>query len=176
MNRIPDLNEDPCVESFYDYENQHEFGWESQPSYRHESLHEENDVCSEPQNSGHDYFDGGHHAKVLWDTNQKAVDWDVLTKIRERARAENWIGEETPWRRLFDMALQPSYREVTVEFLSTFTYYPAAVLEVVFSMLGQRHEMSLFEYAVLSGLYWEPETPLYTARITEIDDATLRAW
>ncbi|KAD5803697.1 hypothetical protein E3N88_15057 [Mikania micrantha] len=45
-------------------------------------------------------------------------------------------------------------------------------------MLRQRHEMSLAEFAVITGLYWEPETvtPLYTAGITEIDDATLRAW
>ncbi|KAD3338024.1 hypothetical protein E3N88_33545 [Mikania micrantha] len=109
---------------------------------------------------------------------QKAIDWDVLTEIGERERAEHWIGEETPWRRLFELAFQPSYREVVVEFLSTFTFRPGGVPEVVFSMLRQRHEMSLAEFAVITGLYWEPETvtPLYTAGITEIDDATLRAW
>ncbi|KAD2394117.1 hypothetical protein E3N88_41094 [Mikania micrantha] len=109
---------------------------------------------------------------------QKAIDWDVLTEIGERERAERWIGEETPWRRLFELAFQPSYREVVVEFLSTFTFRPRGVPEVVFSMLRQRHEMSLAEFAVITGLYWEPETvtPLYTAGITEIDDATLRAW
>ncbi|KAD4889091.1 hypothetical protein E3N88_21164 [Mikania micrantha] len=109
---------------------------------------------------------------------QKAIDWDVLTEIGERERAERWIREETPWRRLFEMAFQPSYREVVVEFLSTFTFRPGGVPEVVFSMLRQRHEMSLAEFTVITGLYWEPETvtPLYTAGITEIDDATLRAW
>ncbi|KAL8239193.1 hypothetical protein R6Q59_015760 [Mikania micrantha] len=109
---------------------------------------------------------------------QKAIDWDVLTEIGERERAKRGIGEETPWRRLFEMAFQPSYREVVVEFLSTFTFRPGGVPKVVFSMLRQRHEMSLAEFAVITGLYWEPETvnPLYTAGITEIDDATLRAW
>ncbi|KAL8210906.1 hypothetical protein R6Q57_005343 [Mikania cordata] len=93
---------------------------------------------------------------------QKAVDWEMLGEIGERERAERWIGEETPWRRLFDMAFQPSNGEVVVEFLSTFTYRPGGVAE----------------FAVISGLYWEPETvtPLYTAGITEIDDATLCAW
>ncbi|KAL8244547.1 hypothetical protein R6Q59_010805 [Mikania micrantha] len=76
------------------------------------------------------------------------------------------------------MAFQPSYREVVVEFHSTFTYRPGGVPEVVFSMLRQQHEMSLAQFAVITGLYWEPKTvtPLYTAGITEIDDATLRAW
>ncbi|KAL8224944.1 hypothetical protein R6Q57_017501 [Mikania cordata] len=76
------------------------------------------------------------------------------------------------------MAFQPSYREVVVEFLSIFTYRPSGVPEIVFSMLRQRHEMSLVEFAVLSGIYWESETvtPLYTAGITEIDNPTLRAW
>ncbi|KAL8227352.1 hypothetical protein R6Q57_017184 [Mikania cordata] len=109
---------------------------------------------------------------------QKAVDREVLDEIGEGDYAERWIGEETPWRRLFDMAFQRSYREVVVEFISTFTYRPGAVPEIVFSMLRQRHEMSLAEFAFISSLYWEPETvtSLYTAGITEIDDATLRAW
>ncbi|KAL8216770.1 hypothetical protein R6Q57_023607 [Mikania cordata] len=76
------------------------------------------------------------------------------------------------------MAFQPSYREVVVEFLSTFTYRPGGLPEIVFSMFRQRNEMSLAEFAIISALYSEPETvtPLYTAGITEIDDATLRAW
>ncbi|KAL8224247.1 hypothetical protein R6Q57_019722 [Mikania cordata] len=89
---------------------------------------------------------------------QKAVDWDILTEIGERAH--------------------PSYKEVAMEFLSTFTYLPGGVPDIAFSMLRQRHDMSLVEFAVLSGLYWEPETvtPLYTSGITEIDDATLCSW
>ncbi|KAL8232731.1 hypothetical protein R6Q57_002509 [Mikania cordata] len=105
-------------------------------------------------------------------------DLEILTEIGERARAERWIGEETPWIQLFDRAFQPSYMEVVMEFLSTFTCHPGGVPEIVFSMLSQRYKMSMVEFAVLSGLYWEPETvtPLYTAGITVIDDATLRAW
>ncbi|KAL8234173.1 hypothetical protein R6Q59_020273 [Mikania micrantha] len=64
--------------------------------------------------------------------------------------------------------------EVTVEFLSTLTYCPAGVPKVVFHMLSQRHEMSLVEFAIVSSLYYEPET-VYTTRITKLDDATLRA-
>ncbi|KAL8231326.1 hypothetical protein R6Q57_001104 [Mikania cordata] len=59
-----------------------------------------------------------------------------------------------------------------------FTYCSAAVPEVAFYLLGQRHEMLLVKFAVVSGLYYEPETPtpLYEAEITELDDATLRIW
>ncbi|KAL8231980.1 hypothetical protein R6Q57_001758 [Mikania cordata] len=88
---------------------------------------------------------------------QKVVDWEILAEIVERERTERWIGEETPWRRLFDMAFQACYREFVVDFLSTFTYRPGGVPEIVFSMLRQRHEMSLVEFAVITGLYWEPE-------------------
>ncbi|KAL8224111.1 hypothetical protein R6Q57_019586 [Mikania cordata] len=109
---------------------------------------------------------------------QKIFDRDILTEIGEWERTERWISEETPWRRLFDMTFEPSFKAVTVDFLSTFTYLPAAMPEVAFSMLRQQHKMSLVEFIVLPGLYWEPETvtPLYTTGITEIDDATLRAW
>ncbi|KAL8241551.1 hypothetical protein R6Q59_014905 [Mikania micrantha] len=69
-NRIPDLNEDPCVESFYSYENKQEFGWESQPSYKHEA----NEVYSETQNSGHDYYDGGHHGRALGHLHQDTIE------------------------------------------------------------------------------------------------------
>ncbi|KAL8205276.1 hypothetical protein R6Q57_008827 [Mikania cordata] len=75
-----------------------------------------------------------HTMRISW---QKAVDWEVLGEIGERERAKRWIGEETPWRRLFEMAFQLSYMEVVVKFLSTFTYRPSGMPEIVFSMLRQ---------------------------------------
>ncbi|KAL8218028.1 hypothetical protein R6Q57_021401 [Mikania cordata] len=78
----------------------------------------------------------------------------------------------------FKTAFLPSYRVITVEVSSTFTYRPVAVLEVVFCLLGQRHEMSLVEFTVVSGLYYEPKTvtSMYTTRIIELDDTTLGIW
>ncbi|KAD3066660.1 hypothetical protein E3N88_34540 [Mikania micrantha] len=67
-------------------------------------------------------------------------------------------------------------REITLQFLSMFTNSPAAVPKVVFHLLSQPLEMSLVEFVVVSGLYFDPKTviPLYTVGITELNDATIR--
>ncbi|KAD2805000.1 hypothetical protein E3N88_38377 [Mikania micrantha] len=77
---------------------------------------------------------------------QKAVDMEILGEIGERERAERWIGEE----------------------MSTWRS----------SLPTGRSSWSSSPHSLFSGLYWEPETvtPLYIAGITEIDEATLRAW
>ncbi|KAJ0764809.1 hypothetical protein HanPI659440_Chr08g0296341 [Helianthus annuus] len=70
--------------------------------------------------------------------------------------------------------MEDSYPELTVEFLSTFTYAPHPadyvedpnfpVQEVTFRLAGQQFQMSVREFAVLTCLYTEPEldTDLYT--------------
>ncbi|KAD3337591.1 hypothetical protein E3N88_33111 [Mikania micrantha] len=76
---------------------------------------------------------------------------------------------DTPWTRLFDLADLPTYRLITVEFLSTFRYraHQAAVREeddaelppdIEFSLCGQHFEMSIERFAVHLGIYYEPET------------------
>ncbi|KAL8232846.1 hypothetical protein R6Q57_002624 [Mikania cordata] len=40
----------------------------------------------------------------------------------EAGRARAILGEDTPWTRLFELAELPTYRLLTVEFLSTFRY------------------------------------------------------
>ncbi|KAM0012949.1 hypothetical protein Hdeb2414_s0046g00746731 [Helianthus debilis subsp. tardiflorus] len=45
-----------------------------------------------------------------------AIDWEP--------RVRRFIPVDSPWHRLFDLAHTPSYRELLVEFLSSFTFYP----------------------------------------------------
>ncbi|KAL8231200.1 hypothetical protein R6Q57_000978 [Mikania cordata] len=86
-----------------------------------------------------------------------------------RCRGGAILGEDTPWTRLFGLAELPSYRLITVEFLSTFRYraHQAAVrvdedaelpTDIEFSLYGQHFEMSIERFTVYLGIYYEPET------------------
>ncbi|KAD3069253.1 hypothetical protein E3N88_37133 [Mikania micrantha] len=101
----------------------------------------------------------------------RCIDWGLLADAGEAARARAILGEDTPWTRLFDLADLPTYRLITVEFLSTFRYraHQAAVREeddeelppdIEFSLCGQHFEMSIERFAVHLGIYYEPETVL----------------
>ncbi|KAL8230407.1 hypothetical protein R6Q57_000185 [Mikania cordata] len=101
----------------------------------------------------------------------RCIDWGVLTDCGEAKRARAILGEDTPWTRLFDLAELPTYRLITVEFLSTFRYraHQAAVQVeedaelppyIWFSLGGQHFEMSIERLAVHLGIYYEPETVL----------------
>ncbi|KAL8215852.1 hypothetical protein R6Q57_022689 [Mikania cordata] len=72
------------------------------------------------------------------------------------------------WGVLVDSADLPTYRLITVDFLSTFRYrtHQAAVPEqedeelppdIEFSLCGKHMEMSIEWFAVLLGLYYKPE-------------------
>ncbi|KAD7477994.1 hypothetical protein E3N88_01130 [Mikania micrantha] len=52
----------------------------------------------------------------------RCIDWGLLADAGEAVRARAILGEDTPWTRLFDLAELPTYRLITVEFLSTFRY------------------------------------------------------
>ncbi|KAL8205282.1 hypothetical protein R6Q57_008833 [Mikania cordata] len=52
----------------------------------------------------------------------RCIDWGVLGECGVAERARAILGEDTPWTRLFDLAELPTYRLITVEFLSTFRY------------------------------------------------------
>ncbi|KAJ0495393.1 hypothetical protein HanIR_Chr12g0608291 [Helianthus annuus] len=113
------------------------------------------------------------------------IDWELLSTVGEVERARDIVGLDTPWSRLFELAMEDSYPELTVEFLSTFTYAPHPadyvedpafpVHEVTFRLAGQEFEMSVREFAVHTGLYTEPEldTDLYTQAVTMMDRQTL---
>ncbi|MFS7895103.1 hypothetical protein Hanom_Chr00s002382g01698401 [Helianthus anomalus] len=58
---------------------------------------------------------------------QKALCWATSEAIGEAQRMQDIIGHDTPWAPLFELAAQPSYRAMIVEFLSTFTFIPRQV-------------------------------------------------
>ncbi|KAL8216740.1 hypothetical protein R6Q57_023577 [Mikania cordata] len=95
----------------------------------------------------------------------------VLADCGEAERARAILVEDTPWTRLYELAELPTYRLITVEFLSTFRYraHQAAVRaeedaelppNIEFSIGGQHFEMSIERFAVHLGIYYEPETVL----------------
>ncbi|KAJ0575400.1 hypothetical protein HanIR_Chr05g0212311 [Helianthus annuus] len=113
------------------------------------------------------------------------IEWELLSTVGEVERAREIVGLDTPWSRLFELAMEDSCLELTVEFLSTFTYAPHPadyvenpafpVHEVTFRLAGQEFEMSVREFAVHTGLYTEPEldTDMYTQAVTMMDRQTL---
>ncbi|KAK9049651.1 hypothetical protein SSX86_031380, partial [Deinandra increscens subsp. villosa] len=117
------------------------------------------------------------------------IDWTLLETTGERQRAEEYIGVDTPWSRLFTMDL-PAYRELTVEFYSTFRWRPHVdppppdqsdddavdPPEIRFSMFGYQHQMDLPEFAWRTGLYTEAEVqqPLFTESIHTLPDDELK--
>ncbi|KAI3802714.1 hypothetical protein L1987_30855 [Smallanthus sonchifolius] len=116
-----------------------------------------------------------------------AVDWGLLEEVQEAEQARAIIGQDTPWSRLFDLSFTETYREVIVEFLSTFIYSEAGLEllpgeapdmepdHVSFSIFGTVYRQTLCQWAVTTGLYHEPETvtPLYTEAVTEVDKEEL---
>ncbi|KAL8205754.1 hypothetical protein R6Q57_009305 [Mikania cordata] len=117
------------------------------------------------------------------------IDWGILGDCGEVERARAIIGEDTPWTRLFDLAELPSYRLITVEFLSTFRYraHQAAVRvdedaklppDIEFSFCRQHFDMSIERFAVYLGIYYEPETVTdgFTQGLTQGEEGVMRAW
>ncbi|KAL8215953.1 hypothetical protein R6Q57_022790 [Mikania cordata] len=119
----------------------------------------------------------------------RCIDWGVLGDCGEAERGRAILGEDTPWTRLFDLAELPSYRLITVEFLSTFRYraHQAAVRvdedaklppDIEFSLCGQHFEMSIERFAVYLGIYYELETVTdgFAHGLTQGKEGVMRAW
>ncbi|KAI3703972.1 hypothetical protein L1987_74173 [Smallanthus sonchifolius] len=51
-----------------------------------------------------------------------AIDWLIREDLGEADKAQEIIGHNTPWDRLFESAFLPSFREPVVEFISFFTF------------------------------------------------------
>ncbi|KAJ0865498.1 hypothetical protein HanRHA438_Chr12g0541171 [Helianthus annuus] len=116
-----------------------------------------------------------------------AVCWKTLRKLAAEDWAREFIPRGSPWDRLFELSYMPTYREILVEFLSSFEFHPRRPDQVVdpaqpppppevsFRMAGQARSMSLAEFAVHSGLYTEAEiaTDLYRTGLVMADKPTL---
>ncbi|MFS7970986.1 hypothetical protein Hanom_Chr09g00827381 [Helianthus anomalus] len=99
-----------------------------------------------------------------------AVDRDALKAIGEMFRVRYFIPVDSSWHRLFELAHTPTYRELLVEFLSTFTFHPPRAnqsssqphappppTEVSFRLTSVWRAVMLAEFAVHSGLYLQDE-------------------
>ncbi|KAL8192107.1 hypothetical protein R6Q57_028056 [Mikania cordata] len=119
----------------------------------------------------------------------RCIDWGVLGDCGEAERARAILGEDTLWTRLFDLAELPSYRLITMDFLSTFRYmaHQAAVRvdedaelppDIEFSLYGQHFEMSIERFVVYLGIYYEPETVTdgFAQGLTQGEEGVMRAW
>ncbi|MFS7927232.1 hypothetical protein Hanom_Chr04g00306561 [Helianthus anomalus] len=88
--------------------------------------------------------------------------WELLETVDEAARAREIVGLDTPFACLFQIAMEYSYREITIGFLSSFIYAPHPgdyvedsdhpVHEITFHLVGQELRMSLRDFVVHSGL------------------------
>ncbi|XP_022008406.1 uncharacterized protein LOC110907783 [Helianthus annuus] len=110
-----------------------------------------------------------------------------MDEIAETPRVRRFIPIDSPWHRLFDLAHTPTYRELLVEFLSSFTFHPPGEPvplpypgaphppEVSFRLAGVMRSMTLAEFAVHCGLYMqeEIETEIYTAGLVVVEKPTL---
>ncbi|KAL8214212.1 hypothetical protein R6Q57_003661 [Mikania cordata] len=103
--------------------------------------------------------------------------------------ARTILGEDTTWTRFFDTADLPTYRIVTVEFISTFRYRAplAGVVEeedvelqsdIQFSICSHYFQMSIECFAVLLGIYHRLKTVTedFTQSLTLGEDGVMRAW
>ncbi|KAL8262295.1 hypothetical protein R6Q59_026344 [Mikania micrantha] len=119
----------------------------------------------------------------------RCIDWGLLADAGEAVRVRAILGEDTPWTRLFDIADLPTYRLITVEFLSTFRYraHQAAVREeddeelppnIEFSLCGQHFEMSIERFAVYLDIYYEPETVSddFVQGLTQGEEGVMWGW
>ncbi|XP_035841548.1 uncharacterized protein LOC110900200 [Helianthus annuus] len=116
-----------------------------------------------------------------------SIDWDAMEEIAETPRVRRFIPIDSPWHRLFDLAHTPTYRELLVEFLSSFTFHPPGEPvplpypgaphppEVSFRLAGVMRSMTLAQFAVHCGLYMqeEIETEIYTAGLVVVEKPTL---
>jgi len=113
-----------------------------------------------------------------------AIDWGFIQHLGDRDVAEAIVGQATPFRRLFDLAFLPCYRELTLEFICTFHFRipPSAPLDhpdtVSFRLGGQPHRLSPATFGVLVGLYSleETQTPLFLQGRVDQDDVVILQW
>ena len=81
------------------------------------------------------------------------IDWGFIDSVGETDRLRAIIGVNTPWSRLFESAREVTFRELTLEFLSSFERTPRPegyveeagepYREISFRLAGVHHRMTL---------------------------------
>ncbi|KAL8223230.1 hypothetical protein R6Q57_020629 [Mikania cordata] len=85
------------------------------------------------------------------------ISWDLIDQLGQRDRLERLLGPK--WVRVLACDW-PQYKELTMEFHSTFMYDDSefdSLDAVSFSLGRQVYEMSILQFAVVSGFYTEDE-------------------
>ncbi|MFS8022273.1 hypothetical protein Hanom_Chr16g01437531 [Helianthus anomalus] len=116
------------------------------------------------------------------------VDWDALEAICETPRLRYFIPIDSSWHPLFELVCTSSYRELLVEFLSTFTFHPPRAdqqlpappptPEVSFRHASVWRSMTLAEFSVHSR-FWHAGADTWEhikakGRISYVDDPLYR--
>ncbi|KAL8200425.1 hypothetical protein R6Q57_011764 [Mikania cordata] len=203
---VPDLNEEPPVEYSYDIidlnaERNADVGFDSQASYGScmtiankvtrrrvmKKIRRLQTLTGKPKRTRRAVL--ASTARLVHSKEEDDLWLGVLGDCGEAERARAILGEDTPWTRLFDLAELPTYRLLTVEFLSTFRYraHQTAVRveedaelppDIEFSLSGQHFEISIKQFAVHLGIYCEPNTVSddFAHGLTQGEDGVMRAW
>ncbi|KAJ0510598.1 hypothetical protein HanRHA438_Chr11g0516661 [Helianthus annuus] len=102
------------------------------------------------------------------------IDWDTLEKLNLHHRARDAMG--LVWLRFFSIK-HPQYRELCLEFLSTYEFQTPCTdysyaRSITFRMAGVERSCSLIEFAKRMGLYTdkEMETDVFLKGLTKLPD------
>ncbi|KAM0065064.1 hypothetical protein Hdeb2414_s0003g00110401 [Helianthus debilis subsp. tardiflorus] len=103
------------------------------------------------------------------------VDWDTLKKLNLHHRARDVMGPV--WLRFFSIK-HPQYRELCLEFLSTYEFQTPCTdysyaRSITFRMAGVERSCSLIEFAKRMGLYTDTEmkTDVFLKGLIKLPDA-----
>ncbi|KAD3640814.1 hypothetical protein E3N88_30037 [Mikania micrantha] len=89
--------------------------------------------------------------------HHRNINWELVDQLGQRDRLERLLGPK--WRRVLACDW-PQYKELTIEFHSTFMYDDSEFesLDAISFSLGRRvYEMSIPQFAVVCGFYTEDE-------------------
>ncbi|MFS7988743.1 hypothetical protein Hanom_Chr11g01038461 [Helianthus anomalus] len=102
------------------------------------------------------------------------LDWDTLKKLNLHHRARDAMGPI--WLRFFSIK-HPQYRELCLEFLSTYEFHTPCMdyrytRSITFRMAGVERSCSLIEFAKRMGLYTdeEMETDVFSKGLIKLPD------
>ncbi|KAL8192567.1 hypothetical protein R6Q57_027752 [Mikania cordata] len=115
------------------------------------------------------------------------IDRSILATLGATECFAAIVGALGPWPRMLEMGAFPAYREIILEFLSTFEFHPpqAGGMEaldqlqaVSCTLCGQEVCMSLTQWGIAIGFYTREEvtTPLFLDAAVDEDEAVLTDW
>ncbi|KAL8188969.1 hypothetical protein R6Q57_029489 [Mikania cordata] len=110
---------------------------------------------------------------------QRTIDWSILATLGATKRTTAIVGASGPWRRMLEMGGLPAYREIVLEFLSTFEFHQQQAGDM--EALDQLRAVlftSLTQWGIATGFYTQEEvnTTLFLDASLDEDEAVLIDW